>query len=322
MKNLFILFYLLLFYYGCERPTNISNADDGIPPAVPSGVSVYFAGDGEIILDWTYNSEPDFKGYNIYRSTDDTTFYKISFTKNNFFYDDTLSYDSTYFYQITALDIWGKESSASSIVSAQPININKPDIPRFINISARDWEDKLSVYINWRANFESDIEQYNIYRGTDNNFSADSASFIAASVQPEFTDTNKLYLYTPYYYKIKAIDKGGLSSEESSVVSDQIVGIPEVIFPTNKTELSGFSEFKLKAVPVPATYEIIVQDNQFFGTFWDKQFDSNVTNGNISVIFDPLYLENNKTYYWRVALYTSSNSEPNSISKLYQFTIK
>ena len=322
MKKFFVTFSILLFFYGCERPTNISNADDGIPPAVPSGVEVYFAGDGEIILDWVNNSEPDFKGYNIYRSNDDSIFSKIFFTLNNYFYDDTLDYDTIYFYRITALDIWGKESAPSQTVSAQPINLTKPSIPRSITISARDWEDKLSVYLSWRANVESDIKQYNIYKSTGDGFIPDSISLIGSTILPEFTDTTDLSLYSMYYYKIKAVDKGDLLSDESNTVSDQIPGIPEVIYPKDKSESSGFPEFIFNAVKVPATYEIVVQQNKFFGTFWDKQFDTNVTNDTIKVNFDPLYLENNKTYYWRVALYTSSSSEPNSISKLYQFTIK
>ena len=322
MKKLFVAFFLLLFFFGCERPTNITNVDDGIPPAVPSGLSVYFAGDGEVILDWQPNSEPDFKGYNIYRSTDSSIFNFIYFTNNNVFYNDTLSYDTVYYYRITAIDIWGRESEPSLIVSAQPVNKNKPHIPRFVNINARNWEDVRSVYLSWQANYDSDIKQYKIYRGTINNFTTDSSTFIGSSIEPEFTDTTNLSLYTMYYYKIRALDKGGLLSDESSVVNDQIVGIPEVVFPLDKTESSGFTDFIIKAINVPATYEIIVQENQFFGTFWDKQFDSNVTNDTISVNFDPTYLYNNRTYYWRIAVYTSSSSEPNSISKLYQFTIK
>ncbi len=322
MKKFFIAFSVLLFFFGCERPTNITNVDDGIPPAVPSGLSVYFAGDGEVILDWLNNSEPDFKGYNIYRSTGDSKFNLIYFTTDNFFYNDTLSYDTVYSYRITAIDIWGRESEPSSIVSVQPVNKNKPHVPRFVNINTRNWEDIRSVYLNWQANYDSDIKQYNIYRGTNTNFVSDSSSFVGSSIEPDFTDTANLDLYTMYYYKIRALDNGGLLSDESSVVNDQIVGIPEVFSPLDKTESSGFIHFIINAINAPATYEIIVQENQFFGTFWDKQFESNVTNDTISVNFDPTYLYNNRTYYWRIAVYTSSSSEPNSISKLYQFTIK
>ncbi len=237
MKKTFIAFTILLFFYSCERPTNISNADDGIPPAVPSGLSVYFAGDGEIILDWQNNSEPDFDGYNIYRSTDDSIFNKIIFTKNNYFYDDTLSYDTIYFYKITAVDIWGTESAATSIVSAQPVNKNKPGTPRYLSTSARNWEDNRSIYLNWQANYDSDIKQYNIYRGTNINFSSDSSSLVGSSIEPEFTDTFNLNLYTIYYYKVRALDKGDLLSDESEIVNDQIVGIPEVIFPLDNVTI-------------------------------------------------------------------------------------
>ncbi len=322
MKKFFIAFSLLFLLFGCERPTNITNVDDGIPPAVPSGLSVYFAGDGEVILDWLNNTEPDFKGYNIYRSTDDSVFKFIYFTKDNIFYNDTLSYDTIYYYRLTAIDIWGRESAASLTVSAQPINKYQPHIPKFVNINARNWQNVRSVYLDWQANYDSDIKQYNIYRGTNNDFTSDSLSLVGSSVEPEFTDTTNLSLYTMYFYKIRALDKGGLLSDESSIVNDEILGVPEVIFPLDRTESQGFREFKIKAIIIPATYEIIVQDNQFFGTFWDKQFSSNVINDTISVNFNPTYLYNNRTYYWRVAVYSSNSSEPNSISKLYQFTIK
>ncbi len=323
MKIILTVLTFIIFFFGCERPINISNADDGIPPAVPIGISVYFEGDAEVILDWIYNSEPDFKGYNIYRSSvNDSAFEKIFFTANNYFFDDSLNYETEYFYKISAVDIYNHESSQSSAIAAKPINKFKPKKPRFINIIGQNLEGVFSIHLRWQPNDESDIKQYNIYRSAEINFMPDSLNLIGSSNLPEFSDTNNLNLYATYYYKIIAVDKGNLFSVESELVSDQIIGIPKIIFPNENENTNAFNQFKINAIALPATYEIIVQQNKYYGNFWSRKFNSNIINDTIEVEFNPPYLENNKTYYWRIAVYTSSDSEPNSVSQLHQFTIK
>ena len=91
-----ILFYCILVFtlYGCNRLVTNNPPDDSLPPAIPSGLSVYYAADAEVIIDWTANTETDLKGYNIYRSIGDTlSFTKIDFTTDDYYYDDSLSYN-------------------------------------------------------------------------------------------------------------------------------------------------------------------------------------------------------------------------------------
>ena len=294
----------------------------GLPPAVPVGLTVVYADDGSIALFWQSNTEPDLYGYNVYRSTDSVNFMAINFTSNNYYVDDSLNYNTTYYYRITAINLGNKESLPSNIVSGKPINLYAPSQPQGLSINARNWEGNISVYLSWNPNYEGDIAGFNIYRSLSPDFNSDSANLIGFSNGIDFTDTLNFKLYMQYYYRIRAVDKGGLISTQTPEVNDEIYGIPQIIFPQDGTQTTYFSSFVIKAVGVPADYKIVVQDNKFFGTFWSTDFSSSVTNDTISISFNPYYINTGVTYYWRVATYSQNGNQPNSVSPLYKFIIK
>ncbi len=94
---------------------------DIFPPAVPSGVSAV-AGVNAIELAWERNTEPDFKGYNVYRSVDGGPFEKIASEITAPAYSDhQVESGNTYRYQVSAVDVNGLESqrSAPQQVTAQ-----------------------------------------------------------------------------------------------------------------------------------------------------------------------------------------------------------
>ncbi len=314
------IFFLVIS--GCERPTSYNQADSGIPPAVPANPVVYAAYDGIIIIYWQSNSEPDLKGYNIYRSTDSVNFKPIGFSSDNSFEDDSLNYTTRYFYRVTAEDIWNNESMPSKIISAEPLNIYTPYTPAGLSINARNWEGKKSIYLRWNANNESDIAGYKIYRSTTPDFIPDTSTYIGFSSGINYTDSLNLELYTTYYYSIKAVDLGGLISKASNQASDEILGIPQILFPLNGASTPYFSQFLIKSISKPAEYKIIVQDNQYFGEIWSKDFSTSNVNDTLAVTFDANYIYPNTYYYWRVATFTDGGTNPNSISELYKFIIK
>lgn len=325
--NWIILFYFLILtsvviHFGCERLTDANQNDDGIPPAVPTGVRIYYASDGEILVEWNSNFEADLKGYNVYRKTNKTDYFFLSFTKNSYWFDDSLSYDEKYFYKISAVDIWEQESERSIEVSAIPINRYNPKTPRYISINARNWEGKISVYLDWEPSTESDVVGYNIYRNLNSSFNADSTNQIGFTNVIQFNDTNNIQLYKDYYYKIRAVDKGGWMSEASSLVNDQIYDMSAQIFPSNDSLVNYFTDFMIKAVKAPANYRVIVQTNEYFGEFWSTSFSSSIIDDTIKVKFNPPYLYPYFYYYWRVITYSNNNSEPNSISPIYKFKVK
>lgn len=314
-----IVLFLSIIFNSCDRQENIVQVDDGVPPAVPTQFSVFFAGDGEVVLQWRHNSESDFDKYKVYRRVANNVFDLVGETRNNIFIDDSLLYNQEYFYRISAVDISGKESSLSGIVSATPINKNPPSAPRGFQINARNWVGKKSFYLNWFKNKESDINGYKIYRSDKTGFTADSNSFVGFATGMDFNDTSSFTFYKDYFYRIKAVDKGGLESNETNEFKDQILEIPEIVFPLDNSQINQINNFIIKALPRPAQYKIIVQTNEFFGEFWSTQFSSEKTTDTLQVPFTPIFLNAGIYYYWRVATFTNGNSLPNSISRLYKF---
>lgn len=320
-KIILFLFYLLMIS-GCQRDSNLVQPDDGLPPAVPVNLTVYYAAEGEIGILWQPNSEPDLKGYNVYRKIGSGNYNFLVFTSNYYFVDDSLEYNVTYYYKVSAVDLSGRESRKSAEVFATPKNFRPPSAPRSLLINARNWEGKLSVYLSWDRNPESDVAYYYIYRSTQQNFTPDSTNLIGRTINSEFSDTVNLQFYKTYYYAVRAVDKGSLISAPSATVNDEIYEISQPIFPADNSNLSPFNNFKILTIKKPATYQIIVQTNKYFGDFWSTTFSSSAISDTISVAFNPLYLDYNVTYYWRVITYSPGGYSPNSISQQSRFTIK
>lgn len=314
----------LIILSGCERSIDLTSPDSGIPPAVPVELKVISAYDGAVLIGWQDNTEPDLKGYNVYRRINNSAFTLLAFTTNSYYFDDSLDYTTKYYYRVSALNSANRESHQSDSVIAQPLNVYAPGTPATLSftINARNWNNQKSVYLTWSPNSEGDVAWYYVYRSLNQTFSADSSTFIGKSPLTSFTDTTSVLLYTNYYYKLKAVDKGGLQSSDSRVIHDMILDVPAIIFPQNNSLVSYFSQFAIKTLNVPADYKIVVQTNQFFDEFWNTVVHSDVINDTLYIDFTPPYLYANVTYYWRVAAYTSNSSDPNSVSPLYQFTIK
>ncbi|MGD0572694.1 MAG: cellulase family glycosylhydrolase [Sedimentisphaerales bacterium] len=95
---------------------------DSTPPAAPSGLSAT-AGDANVLLVWNNNTEPDFNGYNVYRSTISGGPYTRQngalFSSPNFI-DGNVTNGTIYYYVVTAVDTSLNESADSSQVSARP----------------------------------------------------------------------------------------------------------------------------------------------------------------------------------------------------------
>jgi hypothetical protein len=315
-----ILFLPIIF--GCDRVTSNNNSDSGLPPAVPVNVQVFFAQDGTVGIEWKNNVEVNLTGYNIYRSINDTLkFIKIYFTSQNYFFDDSLSYDTTYYYYITAVDDQYRESDKSIIISAKPVNISPPSSPLNLSINARNWINDISIFLKWYPNPESDIAGYQIFRSENQNFIPDSSNLIGFTGTISYSDKTNLELYKYYYYVILAVDKGGLKSDPSQEVSDLILGIPEINYPVNGSMVPYFDNFQIKSLQVPATYQIVVQTNEYFGEIWSNELNSNVINDTINIPFDINSIDTDVPYFWRIITY-SNGSEPNSISPLFSFTLK
>jgi hypothetical protein len=113
MKNLKILFYLLILTSLLVLTSCCYEGCDNEPPAVPRGLHS-ITGDGEVLLVWYENTEPDLAGYCIYRSlTPEGYYYEIGETNLDYFLDYGLINGQTYYYAISAFDCDDNESDLS-----------------------------------------------------------------------------------------------------------------------------------------------------------------------------------------------------------------
>ena len=91
---------------------------DTFPPAVPEGLSAVPTPQS-IELAWTRNTESDFRGYNIFRSTGDGPFEKIASLIDAPTYSDSkLEPGKKYRYTVSAVDLTGNESVQAAPVEA------------------------------------------------------------------------------------------------------------------------------------------------------------------------------------------------------------
>jgi fibronectin type 3 domain-containing protein len=91
---------------------------DVFPPAVPEGLSASPTPQS-IELAWTRNTEVDFRGCNIFRSTDNGPFDRIaSLVEVPTFSDSKIEAGKKYRYRVSAVDLTGNESGLSNIAEA------------------------------------------------------------------------------------------------------------------------------------------------------------------------------------------------------------
>ncbi len=316
-----ILSLLSVLFLSCSRESLLEPIDDGRPPAIPTDLQVFGSHDGKIGIEWHKNSESNIKGYNIYRSINKpNNFIFITQVNDNYFIDEHLEYDSTYYYKISAVNLFGLESPMTDFVFAKPINIYAPLTPRNLRINARNWLSVPAILLYWDPPSDTDIKGYYIYRSTSEFFDADTLHYLNFTQLTTYSDTKNIILLTKYYYKIKAVDKGLLKSPPTLVISDVVLNPPTLIFPSNNTIIRELKEFRFKTVSLPAKYKLVIQSNDVYGTVKEYNFTSELLDQEIKINASGIQLESSKTYTWRVFTYTSSEIDPNSFSGNFTFT--
>jgi hypothetical protein len=89
---------------------------DQSPPAVPINLTAA-PGNGQVRLNWTANTEPDLRGYKVYRNNVLITGTPIA---ANTYTDTAVANGTSYSYTVTAIDLTGNESAHSAAVVATP----------------------------------------------------------------------------------------------------------------------------------------------------------------------------------------------------------
>jgi hypothetical protein len=313
---------IVALFAACERLTDFEDHDDGLPPGVPQGVRVEYASDGEALISWKKNVEIDFARYVVYRAAFDVSnFREVARTTNTYYYDDSLAYWNDYYYRVAAMDDEGRISEPSETVIVKPENNRSPLTPLFPEAYGRNWEGKVSIYLEWYSRSESDVARHDVYRGTESDFPLDSTTFVGSATASWFEDSANVELSQTYYYRIVAVDRDGLTSGPTPVVSDKALPAPEPIFPPDRSAVEFFESFAFTSVGEPAGYRVAIYETPYGEPVWKDAFKSDATTDTVRARLGGAYLAYHSNYYWRVSSFTKSPERPNGVSSFRQFTV-
>ncbi|MFC1920494.1 fibronectin type III domain-containing protein [Chloroflexota bacterium] len=224
--------------YGSANSTEVSAAANDAAPAAPAGLNTA-AGNEQITLSWTPNTEDDLWGYYIYSSntTGEPYDYIDSVTAPTTNYTDTPLYGAvTRYYVVKAVDDGSNESAYSIESSNTTIDI-APQPPQNLTANAGDG----LIELDWDDNEETDSIKYNIYRSpvTSDNYTVLESLWSTS----DYTDIGLTGGVT-YYYKVTAIDGGSNESNYSNEAYDTVVDYPPAQ-PTGLTAQRGNEKIDL-----------------------------------------------------------------------------
>ncbi|HUI31744.1 MAG TPA: hypothetical protein VLX91_16165 [Candidatus Acidoferrales bacterium] len=321
-KYVVFLFVFVSIFSGCQKLSSIPTANDNFIVVPPTDLLVVGAEDASILIYWQPVSAVGFSYYNIYFGTNTKRLHFILETSNNYFFIDSLSYDSTYYFQVTAVYLNDSESTPSNVVSAKPINVYPPNMPTGLNVQGHNDNSGKYVTVIWSANTEGDLGGYEIYRDTSADFQPDTLSFsnLAAIANTNaFRDTLNLDVDKNYFYRIVAFDFAHWRSLPSSAAGDQILARPLLISPEDESAINAQNDlvFTFTNVTGASGYILYISTSLSGGDIYTTALapDQN------SFTLPGSSLTPNELYFWHVGATTVDQNTPNSVSNIYSFSL-
>ena len=289
-------------------PSNVDSAvATDLPPSAPTGLTATpGAGEGEIDISWSANSEPDFDHYRLERHTDpgfgpgsDPFDWTLTF-----FPDTGLVPGETYYYRVIAVDANGNESDPSNVDSAVATDL-APSAPT--GLEAVPGTNEGDVDVSWDANPELDIDHYMLERDTNPGFGAPE-SFVTSNTH---YDDSGLPTGVLYYYRVFAVDLGTHTSDPSATATSYPRDLPPGA-PTGLVALTGAGEGEINvswdANPEPDIDHYRLERDTSAGFPSPTPVD-----GILGTSYADSGLTPGQTYYYRVfAVDQNSNEGPPS----------
>jgi hypothetical protein len=285
-------------------------------------LSVFAAGDASIVIYWEPVSAVGFSYYSVYFGTDAKTLHLIAETPVNTFFIDSLSYDSTYYFRVTAVYLNDSESTASNIVSARPANRYPPSTPSGLTVQGHNDNSGKYITVIWTANVDGDLGGYEIYRGTSSDFQPDTSIFsnrVGMTETNVFRDSSSLIINENYYYRIIAFDFGHWRSQPSQTAYDQILNRPRLISPGDNATINDQSDlvFTFARVDSATGYILYISSSPSGGDV----YTASLLPDQDSLSLPGASLNPNELYFWHVAATTVDPNIPNSISDVFSFAL-
>jgi fibronectin type 3 domain-containing protein len=212
MKSKFYVGILCLMVWGVGCSKLADNKESAVIKApvnvMASGLAsvVNSVSSEKILVVWQGSVDEQVAGYFVYRLAGVEKDFTVcsGVLKVNQYEDLDVSFNITYKYKVTAIDVDGNESDFSTVCTACITDEDAPaviDVPEVVSIT-----DKL-VVLNWTKGLAADLVGYSIYRSETEvgGYQKISSEIVVSNnYQDNTIDMNKTY-----YYKISAMDKAG-----------------------------------------------------------------------------------------------------------------
>jgi hypothetical protein len=306
----------------CSRERLVSPEPDMFPPLPPAGVRVESAHDGYIFIGWLKNMETDLKAYVVYRAEASRSgpYFVIDSTRTNYIIDLNRSYDTTYYYFVTALDNSGNRSAPSDTVGTMAPNEQDPDPTKVLYVFGRNTEGRKFLHIEWNAVVDGDVEGYEIYRSKSLPVLVNANNKIAFTNATMFDDSTVQEIAQSYYYCIVTVDRGGKKSISSAVEGDIITNVPLLLKPVSNELVFGAPSFSWQRVAGAIRYRLSISATAGEDELWYSVVEQ-TPNETVTAVYDGAPLDAGRSYYWKVSTLTKLNGVPNASSAARVFQI-
>jgi hypothetical protein len=318
----FAIMHLLLIVCLTFALSGCGNSDDDepiSPPATPTGLSIDNLDACQLWIWWEPNQDADVTGYNIYRrhgTSGDFTPIETNLNATEYV-DEGLDCEETYYYQITAVNKYDYESDPTEAVYETTENF-MPERPENLRINAHNWPDfgELYIMVRWNLNPETDIEGYEIHRGTTQSNIAlyDSTDAATGSYEDVNVDVDQ-----KYYYQVRAFDGMGLRGTLTEPKYDTPLSAAALDSPDDGAQVTDDTPlFSWEDVFGETQYRVMIGTSKVnIEGVWSVLVEADQT----SVVYsgeEPL----DGDYYWAVATVTNSITDWNSLSEIRTFTVQ
>ena len=115
---------LCLLMLGCGGNNVTAPSNNEAPILPPQNVRVSMNAYGDVMIRWDPNTQPNLRGYNVYRlDVDDSRIgtLTVSPITNHFFMDDTAMPEKDYEYRVTSVSTRGSESTFAMSTIHTPV---------------------------------------------------------------------------------------------------------------------------------------------------------------------------------------------------------
>jgi fibronectin type 3 domain-containing protein len=274
------------------RPVNVA------PPVAPTNFAGTPSSTG-VLLGWTSVSGTTVAGYNVYRATSAAGAYvklNSGLIATTSFNDPAAVTGATFYYRVTAVDIYGQESTPApaTVVS---LDFTPPAQPAGFTATGVG----TGIQLNWTANTEPDVAGYNLLRSSSatgtftkiNTALLTGTSYLDTTTTPGFTA----------YYQLVAVDTSGNAS--TAAAASAFYG--DVIPPATPKSFAAAGQTTGNALAWLANSE---PDVIGYNVYWSTSASGPFTKLNASLVTGLSYLDTTAivgqpTYYELTAVNTT-----------------